>query len=413
MQSRLVFGTDTLELKFDRGVGDLEANNVLAIVLDDELILPNGIRLPFSGVNVRKIQREFITIIDEDDLIIDEDDLIVNEDEIASPSDAPREDEEVIEDDEIIEDDEVITASPSNAVYTMSSRRRSAPVVGDTVAFTVDGDIIALDEDYFTSLNLSVGDHLIGAIFDNTEHTTDVKKVILSIPEEPEEPEEPVIPPVDPEEPIIPPVEPEIPSTEPEEPEEPIIPPTELEVPTTPSGGGGSGSGGNTKPSTPDTGNVPDSGGDFEGNGNDWEYIKPNGDKAKDEWVGDGENWYHIGEDSLMDYDWFYAKDLNWYMLNREHDGSFGAAKTAWYHENQDSKWYYLNTKDNAMYTGWQQIAGKWYYFTPANEGPTYFGDSLNGWKYDSTRHTKPYGSMYVSEVTPDGYTVGAGGACQ
>ena len=63
------------------------------------------------------------------------------------------------------------------------------------------------------------------------------------------------------------------------------------------------------------------------------------------------------------------------------------------------------------MLTGWQLIDSRWYYLTPENGGPTYFGDNINGWKYDNTKPWKPLGSMYQDEKTPDGYTVDTTGA--
>lgn len=264
--------------------------------------------------------------------------------------------------------------------------------------FTVDNTEITLDGDYIASLKLAEGDHLIGAVFDNTERTTDVKKVILTIQKKA---------PVDPENPIIP------------------------DKPDKPSGGGGSGSGnggtngGNTNrpsvetPTNPDGSlnpdykpSVPDSDGIWEGDDEDRIYIKPGGSKAEDEWIGSNDNWYYIDENNKLKSDWFLDKNTNsWYMLNREHDGSFGAAKFGWYFEKQDGKWYFMNPSSTSMLTGWQFINGKYYYLTLFNNGPTYLGDNINGWKYDSTRNDKPFGSMYVNELTPDGYAVDAAGA--
>ena len=38
----------------------------------------------------------------------------------------------------------------------------------------------------------------------------------------------------------------------------------------------------------------------------------------------------------------------------------------------------------------------------------TYFGDNTNGWVYNKVG--RPFGSMYVNEITPDGYYVNANG---
>lgn len=98
-------------------------------------------------------------------------------------------------------------------------------------------------------------------------------------------------------------------------------------------------------------------------------------------------------------------------MLNREHNGHFGAALFGWYYEKQDGKWYFLNPTDSKMLTGWQFINSNWYYLTESNGGQTYFGDNINGWYYDTSKEFRPYGSMYANEYTPDNYFVDINGA--
>lgn len=124
IQTQHTFDGNSFSLQFDVGQGDLAATNVLAVVLDDELILPNGDIKPFNTANVVKVQN-------------------------------------------------------TGTHVGMDVLRRT---VYDR-AFTVIDNSIKLNGDYINSLELSAGDHLIGAIFDNTERTTDVKKVILTITE--------------------------------------------------------------------------------------------------------------------------------------------------------------------------------------------------------------------------------------
>lgn len=110
-----------------------------------------------------------------------------------------------------------------------------------------------------------------------------------------------------------------------------------------------------------------------------------------------------------MKFDWFLDENGKWYMLNKDEGARFGAALYGWYFEKQDGKWYFMNPSDTAMLVGWQFINGKWYYLTQHNDAPTYVGDNINGWIYNGK--SKPCGSMYVNEVTPDGYQVGSDGA--
>lgn len=85
------------------------------------------------------------------------------------------------------------------------------------------------------------------------------------------------------------------------------------------------------------------------------------------------------------------ASDGCWYYL----DGNTGMA-AGWYLDPQDGHWYYLDPATGALAAGWRFINGKWYYLNPIPAG--------NG-------NTRPYGSMYKNERTPDGYPVGTDGS--
>ncbi|MFR3730021.1 InlB B-repeat-containing protein [Lacrimispora sp.] len=155
--------------------------------------------------------------------------------------------------------------------------------------------------------------------------------------------------------------------------------------------------------------NVPDNGGTFKVNPEDpldVTYTNPDGTPASNEWIGDGTDYYHVNEDSKLDYDWFLEEDGTWYMLNNKPGEKFGAALRNWYGESMDRKQYFFDPGTTKMLTGWQRIDDKWYFFTPRNEGQTYFGSNRTKWKYDPLRPGKPYGSMYQNEYTPDGYWV-------
>ena len=156
---------------------------------------------------------------------------------------------------------------------------------------------------------------------------------------------------------------------------------------------------------------VPDTGGTFTVNPDDPRdvtYTKPDGTTARDEWVGDGVDWYHVDEAGKLSYDWYLEDGRTWYKLNKEPGDKFGAALTSWNHESMDDKWYFFDPATTKMLTGWQKIDGKWYCFTPKNDFPTYDGDNSRGWKF--VRNGRPYGSMYQSERTPDGYLVDENG---
>lgn len=79
-----------------------------------------------------------------------------------------------------------------------------------------------------------------------------------------------------------------------------------------------------------------------------------------------------------------------------------------------NGKWYYMS-EEGVMNTGWLQVNQEWYYLAPES------GEMISGWllidsKYyylndDRFNSDKPYGILYRSEKTPDGYWVGDDGA--
>lgn len=79
--------------------------------------------------------------------------------------------------------------------------------------------------------------------------------------------------------------------------------------------------------------------------------------------------WYRFNQDGYMVTGWFVDVDGNKYFLHNIPDGSQGR-----------------------MYTGWNLIEGKWYYFREMVGGPV--------------------GSLMTNGVTPDGHIVDANGVC-
>ncbi len=63
------------------------------------------------------------------------------------------------------------------------------------------------------------------------------------------------------------------------------------------------------------------------------------------------------------------------------------------------------------METGWQKIDGKEYFFQPVRDmGNYHFNNEQEKWLY-SMNSKVPYGAMYVSTTTPDGFKVDGSGA--
>ena len=122
-------------------------------------------------------------------------------------------------------------------------------------------------------------------------------------------------------------------------------------------------------------------------------------------------NWYFMntGKGALegqMVLGWVLDTNTNkWYYMNEDN----GVMIRGWHKDPQDGRWYYMDNS-GAMLTGWQNIGGKNYFFNPVVPAPTYEWNSADmRWDYVKTS-SRPYGSMYENEKTPDGYTVNVNG---
>lgn len=193
------------------------------------------------------------------------------------------------------------------------------------------------------------------------------------------------------------------------------------------SGGGGSGSGGGrgsgTKsypyiPVRSDTYTVGVNGAWEQMKNNKWAFVLNGGTRLRSMWAWlvyidngvDKTGWYHFNREGVMNDGWFRDETLNWFYCDTVHDGGFGRMKTGWHYDSIDGCWYYLSPQSGRMVTGWREIDGVWYYFTAANSVQTYSYDaSVDRWYYNNTGE-RPLGSMYVSELTPDGYLVNSQG---
>lgn len=138
---------------------------------------------------------------------------------------------------------------------------------------------------------------------------------------------------------------------------------------------------------------------------NTWAYVK---------YVYEGTTvsyLYHFDAEGIMNYGWFLDSDGRWYYLSTAHDGWFGHMKTGWHLDPNDHRWYYLESVDGHMLTGWRELSGQWYYFNQEEAAQTWaFNPAHTQWEYLGTNY-RPYGSMYIGEDTPDGYRVGSNGA--
>ena len=129
-----------------------------------------------------------------------------------------------------------------------------------------------------------------------------------------------------------------------------------------------------------------------------WQFILRRKTPVKDQWanVKYGEAGqactYHFNEEGIMDYGWYMDAQGEWYYLNEEPGPDFGRMIVGWYFDAKANKWYYLNEFTGGMATGWQKLGKDWYYLNP------------------TSREGRPMGTLYVNEITPDGYPVDENG---
>lgn len=148
-----------------------------------------------------------------------------------------------------------------------------------------------------------------------------------------------------------------------------------------------------------------------------WVFNLANGTRAKGwaylSYTYEGKTkseWYHFAEDGIMDSGWF-LDGSTWYYLSMNHNGFFGEMIKGWHHDGQDGRWYYLDSSSGAMHTNWSKIGGEYYFLNPTAPAQTWFFDNATGrWNFGNI-NSRPYGSMYQNETTPDGYHVNESGA--
>ena len=148
-----------------------------------------------------------------------------------------------------------------------------------------------------------------------------------------------------------------------------------------------------------------------------WVFNLANGGRAKGwaylSYTYEGKTkseWYHFAEDGIMDSGWF-LDGSTWYYLSMNHNGFYGEMIKGWHHDGQDGRWYYLDSSSGAMHTNWSKINGEFYFLNPTAPAQTWFFDNATGrWNFGNI-NSRPYGSMYQNETTPDGYHVNESGA--
>lgn len=139
---------------------------------------------------------------------------------------------------------------------------------------------------------------------------------------------------------------------------------------------------------------------------NGWLYIRNPYYKNLSEY-----SWYHF-DDKFMSFGWIKGKGDIWYYGHEISDGDLGTLVKGWHHDLEDGKSYYLDINTGIMKSGWAFIDSQWRYFakvTDTFKQNWFWNTSIGRWFYDKLGN-RPYGSMYVNEMTPDGFRINAEG---
>ncbi|WP_040882458.1 hypothetical protein [Johnsonella ignava] len=114
------------------------------------------------------------------------------------------------------------------------------------------------------------------------------------------------------------------------------------------------------------------------------------------------------GSSVLPKTGWIYnEKEDAWYYYSGY---TRNTLKKGWHLDPQDKHWYYLDLEDGKMFKGWHLISDKWYFFNPNTPKWTWEQHSDGEWYYKNLENSRPLGSMYANEKTPDGYKVNQDG---
>ncbi|MCD8371323.1 MAG: hypothetical protein LUC94_13560, partial [Clostridiales bacterium] len=133
-----------------------------------------------------------------------------------------------------------------------------------------------------------------------------------------------------------------------------------------------------------------------------WWYQYADGSYPANRWVQINSQWYYFGGDGYTCSGWQLING-SWYYLDRTNQNM----TTGWHQDPQDGYRYYLDRSNGRMLTGWQLIDDAYYYFNPVEPvEPTWtYDEGSAAWNHTNASY-RPFGSLYVSGLTPDGYSV-------
>lgn len=96
--------------------------------------------------------------------------------------------------------------------------------------------------------------------------------------------------------------------------------------------------------------------GDWTGDGEDWQYMLPDGMYLEKSWLYDDGRWYYFSSSGYMQTG--LRKIGSNYYFFREN----GEMATGWAYDAEEEQWHYMD-EDGVVTKGWLQKGGAWYWF--------------------------------------------------
>lgn len=96
--------------------------------------------------------------------------------------------------------------------------------------------------------------------------------------------------------------------------------------------------------------------GDWTGDGEDWQYMLPDGMYLEKSWLYDDGRWYYFSSSGYMQTG--LRKIGSDYYFFREN----GEMATGWAYDADEEQWHYMD-EDGVVTRGWLQKGGAWYWF--------------------------------------------------
>ena len=139
-------------------------------------------------------------------------------------------------------------------------------------------------------------------------------------------------------------------------------------------------------------------------------YFKTAREEVKSRWAcienrQGVRDWYCFDPRGVMCTGWQKSSGGNWYYLRETPDDRQGAMERGFILDASDGRCYYMDPATGVMRSGWVYTEGNAYYFAEWSEGCAWYWDGTEA-KWKKSGSGRPFGSMYRSEQTPDGFFV-------